>query len=292
MLKVRVTKKLNFADRTGDLDICLDLEENSFNVLTGPSGSGKTSFMRCIAGLATPDSGSIVCSDEIWFDSSVKINIPPYKRKTGFVFQDYALFRKKTVLSNMRYACRDDSFIKDLLRLSGLDSLSHCYPSILSGGQKQRLALIRSLSTRPRILLLDEPLSATDHTNRSRLQEAIKTLCRKNRTTTIMVSHDLEEIYRMADRVITIDSGRIISDSEPSKFAANPESSHKLYLPGVILGINHDDVSSTITASCSNQPLKLVTTRSDASEFKKGEKVHITAKAFHLGIMKLEDRNE
>lgn len=161
MLKVSIKKIWKEFGIKADFEV----PSEKITALFGPSGSGKSSILRLISGLEKADSGMIRKREEVWYDESKAINIPPQQRSVGFVFQDFALFPHLTVERNVTYGIKEKRRLKeakDLLSLVGLSGYERYYPAQLSGGQKQRVALIRALARRPDILLLDEPLSALD----------------------------------------------------------------------------------------------------------------------------------
>lgn len=198
-----------------DFNIELAIEPGTFVILEGPSGAGKTTLLRILAGLQMPREGRVAVDGEIWCDMSTKRFLPVNRRSIGFVFQDYALFPNMTIRGNLDYALGRGAHERDAMRLldlAQLRELAGAYPSRLSGGQKQRLALIRALARRPKVLMLDEPLSALDPSMRQELQGELKRLHHEFGTTTLMSSHDLVEIARLADRVIRLENGRIVRD--------------------------------------------------------------------------------
>ena len=212
MLNVEVRKKLLFAEGEMMLDVAMQLAAGELVALTGPSGSGKTTLLRMIAGLAKPEQGHIAFAVKVWFDQQKKINLPPQRRNVGIVFQEYALFPNMTVRKNLAYAMQpghDPSIVEELIRIMELEALTDRYPNTLSGGQQQRVALARALVNQPGVLLLDEPLSALDTRTRMRLQDYILKLHQKFNLTIILVSHDVREIVKMANRVFTLREGKI-----------------------------------------------------------------------------------
>ncbi|RME10009.1 MAG: ATP-binding cassette domain-containing protein, partial [Aquificota bacterium] len=176
MIRVRVKKLLHGFDGDFWLDVELEVRGTEFLVILGQSGSGKTTLLRCIAGLEKPEEGYIEVDGQVWFDSKRGINLPPQRRDVGFVFQDYALFPNMTVLENVMYGMKEKNrdYALELLRMAGLEGLRDKKPDRLSGGQKQRVALLRALAKEPRVLLLDEPLSALDPELRQELQKELK----------------------------------------------------------------------------------------------------------------------
>lgn len=217
MIRVRVKKLLHGFDGNFWLDVELEIRREEFVVILGQSGSGKTTLLRCIAGLEKPEEGYIEVDGEVWFDSTRGINMPPQKRDVGFVFQDYALFPNMSVLENVMYGMKkkDKKRAIELLKMAGLDGLKDKKPDKLSGGQKQRVALLRALAKEPKVLLLDEPLSALDPELRYELQEELKNFQKSSSIPALMVSHDREEALRLADRVIKVHKGKIIEEGVP-----------------------------------------------------------------------------
>ena len=184
------------------------IPENQITCITGHSGAGKTTLLRMIAGLTRPDKGIIQIGEIVVFDSLQKINIPPQKRNIGFMFQDYALFPNMTVEGNIAFAQsgkKDKDQINRLIEIFGLEALRKQKPNKLSGGQKQRVALARALARKANILLLDEPLSAIDREMRTELQDEILKTYQLFNSTILLVSHDEEEINKMASRILYMD---------------------------------------------------------------------------------------
>lgn len=218
-----------------DLEVGLKIARGSFVALTGPSGAGKTTLLRLLAGLMKPDRGHVRVGGTVWCDTAASAMLPVRRRSIGFVFQDYALFPNMTVRRNVEYAIGRGPGRKEaerLLDLAGLEGLANAYPARLSGGQKQRLALIRALTRRPEILMLDEPLSALDPQMRRQLQDELKRLHREFGTTTFLVSHDTAEILRLADRVVRLENGRVVADGAPAMAVAKEAATDGLHLVG------------------------------------------------------------
>lgn len=211
MINIDIQKSLHGSSGDMMLDINLDIQESEFLLITGESGSGKTTLLRILAGLES-SLGNIKIGNDLW-DTSVS----PQKREIGFVFQDYALFLNMSVENNLLYVTKDKELANYLLDITELTNLKDKYPNILSGGQQQRVGVCRALMSRPKLLLMDEPFSALDLSMRLKLQTNILQLHNKFKTTTIMVSHDLNEIYKLADRVIILKQGKVIKDGDPKK---------------------------------------------------------------------------
>ncbi len=198
--------------------------EGELLALLGPSGCGKTTILRLIAGFEQPDTGDIL------FDGRSVLGLPPEARRVGMVFQNYALFPHMTVAGNIAYGLRFRRGIdrrrrvRELLELVGLEGLERRRPEELSAGQRQRVALARALAPEPRVLLLDEPLSALDAKLRERLRLEVKRLQRKLNITTIYVTHDQEEALAIADRVAVMSPGRIEQLGSPEEVYHKPKT--------------------------------------------------------------------
>jgi molybdate transport system ATP-binding protein len=231
LLNIEIKKRILTSNGWKELDIKLDVEEKSFIGITGSSGSGKTTLLRIISGLTKPDSGAIIVDGEPWFDSKLKIDLPPQKRKTGFMFQEHALFPNMTVKQNILYALNDINEVDKLLVLMELKSLENIYPEKLSGGQKQRVALARAVIQKPKILLLDEPFSSLDDKMCFILQKEIKKIHQLFGITIFFVSHRFHEILNLASRIITLDEGLIIDHP----FSEKDFISKRIVCPNLVL---------------------------------------------------------
>jgi len=207
MIDIDIKKELFTSDGEIELDASLQIKKGEFIAVSGKSGSGKSTFLRILAGLEKAD-GKIVAFGKIWQDRD--IFLPPQKREIGFVFQDYALFLNMSVEKNLLFVKDDKELAKHLLEITDLTKLKDRYPHMLSGGQKQRVALCRAFMNRPKLLLLDEPLSAVDEDMREKLQEEILSLHKEFLTTTILVSHSKKEIENLCEKVYTIKNGKFL----------------------------------------------------------------------------------
>ncbi|MEO9805798.1 MAG: ABC transporter ATP-binding protein [Reichenbachiella sp.] len=185
-------------------------EQGKIMALYGKSGVGKSSLLRMLAGLMKPDSGVISIDHEIWYDSSKKINIKANKRNVGFLFQDYSLFPNMNILKNIRYGVEDKNdheLVERIIDIADLSDLLKRMPASLSGGQQQRVALARAIVRKPKLLLLDEPLSALDPEMRIKLQEEILAFQEIVNTSILFVSHDLPEVFKLSDEVLIMENG-------------------------------------------------------------------------------------
>jgi molybdate transport system ATP-binding protein len=218
MININVTKNLFGANGELNLQFNTKILPREFVTIYGPSGAGKTSVIRMLAGLLEPDSGHIEVDDKIWFDKNKKINIKPQLRNIGIVFQEYSLFPNMTVRGNLEFALEKNQskkIVDELLQLTELEQLHNKKPDLLSGGQKQRVALARALIRKPKLLLLDEPLSALDTEMQTKLQDYILQMHQQFNLTTILVSHDLNEVIKMSKRVLVLEEGQIKKDGLP-----------------------------------------------------------------------------
>jgi molybdate transport system ATP-binding protein len=231
VIDFHLTKALHTAAGPRTLDVALTLAPGELLALSGPSGAGKTTLLRMLAGLTRPDSGFLRVEGQPWYDQASRHWLPPQRRPIGFVFQEYALFPNMTVRENLAFAADGQpgakQLVGDLLELLELTELAARRPAALSGGQQQRVALARALARRPRLLLLDEPLSALDLPTRLRLQQALGEVHRQFKLTTVLISHDPAEIARLADRVVELDLGQVRSVGPPVALAA----------PATVLGL-------------------------------------------------------
>ncbi|MES2268057.1 MAG: ATP-binding cassette domain-containing protein [Bacteroidota bacterium] len=194
MIAVDIEKKLKAYNGLQVLRIEKNFIPGCITRIIGPSGAGKTTFLKMLAGLIKPDSGTIKTSDTIWFDASNNINLAPQKRLIGFVFQDYALFPNMTVKGHLEYATQDADWIGRLLNIGGLTTFADHKPNHLSGGQQQRLAILRALAIKPKLLLMDEPFSALDVITKSGLIKNLQSLFTELGATALIVSHNPQEL--------------------------------------------------------------------------------------------------
>jgi molybdate transport system ATP-binding protein len=206
--------------------------------LVGPSGSGKTSLLRAIAGLLKGRSlrGRIGVGGKAWFDSERGLDLPPQQRRAGLVFQHYALFPHLSALQNVAIAARGPLAAQQfgaLFERLGLAGLEQRRPAQLSGGQQQRVALARALAGEPKVLLLDEPFSAVDAPARQALYHELASLRQNLSTPMVLVTHDLGEARRLADRVVILDAGQTLQSGSPAQVFASPRNARVAELVGI-----------------------------------------------------------
>lgn len=277
MIKINIQKQLHGSNGQMNLNINLDIKQGEFIALAGLSGSGKTTLLRILAGLEESN-GTIKIDDSIWLDE--KFCLSPQKREIGFVFQDYALFPNYTVLENLLYVNKDIKLANQLLDITELNELKNRFPQTLSGGQKQRVSLCRALMNKPKLLLMDEPLSALDPEMRTKLQNEILTLHKEFKTTTIMVSHDPSEIYRLSNRVVVLNQGQIIKDTTPKEALLKTNGSAKFSFEGELLDIIKVDVINIAIIAIAQQLVEIVISNEEVKNLKIGQSVNISTKAF------------
>jgi molybdate transport system ATP-binding protein len=291
MIHASISKHLHGANGDFLLDASLNIADGEFVALFGASGVGKTTLLRCIAGLEQPEHGNIAVNGETWLDSASRINLSPQQRRVGYMFQDYALFPNMTVRGNLEFALRkgaDKKRVNELLELMALGELHQRIPESLSGGQKQRVALARALISEPRLLLLDEPFSALDAEMRSRLHDEILRLQKHFGITTVIVSHDVSEVCKLASRVMLMEAGRIAQQGSPIEVFSAGQTSGKFRFTGEILAIESMDILFSLTVLVGNQVVRVVAMPDEAAELHIGERVMLVSKAFNPMVLKLE----
>ena len=276
MIQLDIQKELHGANGSMQLKINTTIQEREFVALSGKSGSGKTTLLRIIAGLEDAV-GEISVADKTWLGS--KTYLAPQQREIGFVFQEYALFENMTIEQNLLFVAKDPKLANQLLETTELTAMRKRYPNALSGGQKQRVSICRALMKRPKILLLDEPLSALDPAMRTKLQSELLTLHKEFQTTTIMVSHDPSEIYHLASRVIVLNNGKVINDGNPSEILLKSQGSQKFSFEGELLEIKKADVIFVAIVAIGQQLVEVIVSASEAKNLQVGAAVTLSTKA-------------
>lgn len=231
MIQARIEK--TFPARVDSVPFHLSIEFEAgpgITVVFGPSGSGKSLTLDCVAGFAEPDSGRILIDDAIVFDSGARVSLPPQERQCGYVFQKNALFPHMTVRDNLLFgiprlpSLERTRRVSDMLTKFELDGVGGRRPHEISGGQKQRCAIARALIAQPRVLLLDEPAQGLDAPLRSSFYEVLRQVRSNFQTPVILVTHSLEECLELGDRMLVLETGRVVQAGTPSEVLARPAS--------------------------------------------------------------------
>lgn len=296
MIKIDIKLPINTAKGKKQLELNTCLKANEITAIFGESGAGKTTLLKIIAGLIKPEFGHIKVGDELWLDTQKNINLAIQKRKIGFVFQDYALFPNMSVKENISYAATSKQKAEELLSLMNLENLAKIYPKNLSGGQAQRVALARALAREPQILLLDEPLSALDFKMRSFLQDELVKILQHFKITTLLVSHDLAEIYKLSHRILELSDGKIIKDARTNEFFTSSNLSAKLRLSATLLEIKKSDILMIFTLLLNQDIVKITLSEEEFlrtyKDVKIGDTLLLSIKAFNPIIVGKLDKQE
>lgn len=272
----------NLVKRFGTVTVCdglnLNIPSGELVALLGPSGSGKTSLLRIIAGLETPDGGSVL------FNGEDATHVAVRERQVGFVFQHYALFGHMTIFENVAFGLRvrpkdtrpSEAQIKakvtDLLKLVQLDWIADRYPHQLSGGQRQRIALARALAVEPKVLLLDEPFGALDAKVRKELRRWLRRLHDEMHITSVFVTHDQEEAMEVADRIVVMNQGRIEQEGTPDQVYDHPATPFVLQFLGDVNLFHGRDHAQGAVVSAANAP-------ADAVSYVRPHEIQVLARA-------------
>jgi molybdate transport system ATP-binding protein len=221
-----------------DLDLTVAVAPGECLAVAGPSGAGKTSLLRVAAGLLRPEHGLVEAGDETWLDTRRGVDLPPERRRCGYLFQEYALFPHLSAWQNVAYPLRGSDRRQRaaaLLDRFGMGALADARPGTLSGGERQRVALARALAREPDVLLLDEPLSALDARTRAGAVRELGALLRDADVPAVLVTHDFAEAAALGDRVAIVDAGRMLQEGTPSELAAAPRSAFVADFTGAVV---------------------------------------------------------
>ena len=290
MIELSFVKKLKSSSGEMILDVALSLEEGKLVTLYGKSGAGKTTLLLVLAGLLKPEKGHIKVGNELWTDTEKNIQLAAQKRNVGFVFQEYALFPNMTIRENLLFALnkgQSKKIVDHLVDIIDLGQLQDRKPTTLSGGQKQRVALARALVKKPKILLLDEPLSALDHEMRAKLQSYIMEVHKEFGLTTILISHDVSEIIRLSDYLVEIDQGKVIRQGLPSDIFTNDRVNAKFQFTGEVIRMVKQDFIVIVTVLIGKDLVKVIANDKEAENLVVGDRVMIASKAFNPIIHKI-----
>ncbi|MCB9347131.1 MAG: ATP-binding cassette domain-containing protein [Lewinellaceae bacterium] len=289
MIEIRLKKMLSSGGGPLNLDIRLDIEEGEFLAITGPSGSGKTTLLRLLTGLIPADEGFIRFDGQTWLDTRQGVNRRPQERNVGLVFQDYALFPNMTVRQNLSFALsknQSPDIVDELMAITELVELEGAYPATLSGGQQQRVALARALVRKPRLLLLDEPLSALDASIRSKLQNYILRLHEAFQLTTLLVSHDYREIFKLASRVVALRQGQISQPDLPEAVLFSSGQDGDIRLSGEVLSIEEAGAGFAINVLIGHNVVRVPARPKDIQQVQPGDSVMVSFQAFQPELVR------
>ncbi len=278
MIQFSLQKKLHSPNGFIILNAACKIEKNAFVSLYGVSGAGKTTLLRMLAGFMKPDAGYIKINDEVWFDDKQKINKPSQQRLAGFVFQDYALFPNMNVEQNISFALsKNDSkkIVDELLEITALTGLRNKKIQTLSGGQQQRVALARALAIKPKLLLLDEPLSAIDIEMRSKLQDCLRIIHSSFDVTIIIVSHDVNEIIKLTSKILYLHKGIIQDYQSPLEFFSDKFTDASI-IKGTFLSAEKSGNDYTVLILIGDKLVKIAADENDYKDYKRGDEITIS----------------
>ncbi len=287
MIRIELQKQLKSANGKMLLEADFSIKKGEFVALYGASGAGKTSILRMIAGLLKPQKGKIVVNGSIWLDLNKRINLSPQARQVGMLFQDYALFPNMTVEENLLFALPKNGnrkAVEDVIEIIELEGLKTQKTQFLSKGQQQRVALARALIQRPKLLLLDEPLSALDDEMRLKLQDYLLKVHELYDLTTILISHDVGEILKMADKVFQIKNGQITGSGSPKDIFSG--QTNRMNISGIIQKIEIKGNQLQILVNWNNEYIQILVSKEDNFLLKIGDKIELTTYMVGLTIIK------
>ncbi|GGX54455.1 ABC transporter ATP-binding protein [Undibacterium squillarum] len=285
MIEIRIQHPLTSADGADMLKPDLQIAAQQSACLSGASGAGKTTLLRIIAGLLKPQQGFIRAGDQVWLDTERGICLPPQQRRVGMVFQDYALFPHMTVQANIAYALArsQPALVTHLLQLTGLQALAQRKPAQLSGGQQQRVALARALARiwdQPgSLLLLDEPLSALDAETRSQLQDVLQQAMQQSGCTSLLVSHDMAEIFRLCQQVFVLEHGRIARSGSPEQVFLQGGQAGQLTLQAQVLAVRREEVVYVLSLLIGQEVTEVFASAEQAAGLRPGDRIAVAVRS-------------
>ncbi|SHG25923.1 ABC transporter ATP-binding protein [Flagellimonas flava] len=291
MIEIKLQKALNGPEGPMMLSLDIAIDKGKLVTLYGPSGAGKTSTLRILSGLLKPDNGYIAVDGRIWLDTAKGIDLKPQERGIGYVFQDYALFPHLTIRQNLEFGLKKSQpreVVSELIHIMELENIQDRKPNTLSGGQQQRVALARALVQRPKLLLLDEPLSALDFGIRLKLQNYLQEVHKTYGLTTVLISHDIGEILKLSDWTFKLHHGKVIQQGNPTDVFTQSSLSGKFKFKGEVIQIQQEDVVFVVSVLIQNELVKIVAQESEVKELSIGDTVIVASKAFNPIIYKIK----
>lgn len=271
------------------LDAAFSIPKGKITVVFGPSGSGKSTILRLLAGLEKGEHGHIRRSGETWFDSVRGLDLTPQERRTGFLFQDLALFPHMSVGDNILYTAgkKNKSRVDELLEMTELSGMKDRRPQELSGGQRQRLALARALAGEPGLLLLDEPFSALERQVKLKLYDDLIELHAKLGFTAVMVTHDMAEAYRLAEHAVVLKEGRVTKEGTPEEVFLGKSLSTRIQLPMRVIAMESDEIHTLLTVEEGLRTFRVFVDNEEAEKIEVGDEVVVAAKASDALVFKV-----
>ena len=285
MLEFDLNKRFGKGDAVFSLEVKAQLPTGKIIGVFGPSGAGKSSLLRLLSGLEKPDRGYFKIDDTVWSDTTQNIFLSPQKRSAGYLFQTYSLFPNMTVFQNLAFASEKKTAVpplEELLTAIQMNDKKNQYPASLSGGEQQRVALARALVQRPTLLLLDEPLAALDETIRHSLQQYILALHQRFQPTTLLVSHDRQELAKLCDLVIEIKDGKITNTGTPDLLFGDTETIDLTADSFRVLTLTHSNEKRIVELVAGQQKIKIALDSSLWPNLKSGDHIKLTDTAFTL----------
>ena len=290
MIEVDICKRLESAEGTFELVVQCSLLPGRINSFFGKSGVGKTSLLKMLAGLMKPDEGQISVNGKLWFHSEKGINIRPQDRQLGFVMQNSGLFPHMTLKENIVFAQPNGAKLEEVQQLLedfGLIKLQDEKPHRLSGGQTQLAVLAQSLARKPQILLLDEPLSALDAKMRRQMQIYILKTQNKQLLSTILVSHDVREVIKLADEGFLIEQGKVINHGSPKDLFFPNLDKNIFQMTGEVIEIGPFNESNTLLVLVGDRLVKITSTESEVQQLCIGDLIVMSHQTFQPSISKI-----
>lgn len=290
MLEFDLTKQFGKGNSSFLLDVKARLPTGKIIGIFGPSGAGKSSFLRLLSGLEKPDKGYLKIKSEVWSDTTNRFFLKPQQRTVGYLFQAYSLFPNMTVAENLAFAAEkniDPIQLKELLVATQLIDKKDQYPISLSGGEQQRAALARALVRHPALLLLDEPLAALDDAIRISLQNYILALHKRFQPTTILVSHDRQELAKLCDLVVELKAGKIVQMGSPALLFGDTHTIDLTTGTFRVLTLTRNEQNLIVELVAGNQKIKMALNNASWPELKSGDTIQLKGTEFILLSTKL-----
>jgi len=285
VLEFDLTKQFGKRNTGFLLEVKEQLPAGKIIGIFGPSGAGKSSLLRLLSGLEKPDQGYLKIDNTVWIDTTQRIFLTPQRRSVGYLFQSYSLFPNMTVAENLAFAAEkkiDSTQLEELLAVIQMTNKKNLYPSSLSGGEQQRVALARALVRRPVLLLLDEPLAALDEAIRTTLQTYILALHKRFQPTTLLVSHDRQELAYLCDLVLEIKAGKIVQTGTPELLFEDTQTIDLTTDSFRVLSLTRNEDKLIVELVAGKQKIKMALKHASWPALKSGDTIQLTGTEFIL----------